>query len=137
MTAKSAGAPLTNSIYWETINWRTVHASVKKLQMRIAKAFRLGKHNKAKALQWILTHSFYAKLIAIKRVTENQGRNTPGVDGALLKTNAAKINVVKHLRRKGYKASPLRRIYIPKKNKKLRPLGIPMTGSAQPFLRRS
>jgi RNA-directed DNA polymerase len=129
MTAHTAGAPLTDSILhpptWKTIEWRKVYATVKKLQMRIAKAFRLGKYNKAKALQWLLTHSFYAKLIAIKRVTENQGRNTPGIDGALLKTPATKMKVAIQLKKRGYQASPLKRIYIPKKNKKLRPLGIP------------
>src|SRR5438445_3345890 len=113
MTANSAGAPLTNSrfnsLIWETIDWRKVYATVKKLQMRIAKAFRLGKHNRAKALQWILTNSFYARLMAIKRVTENQGKHTPGVDGAVLKNSEAKMNVAIHLKRRGYQALPLRR----------------------------
>jgi RNA-directed DNA polymerase len=129
MTASSAGAPLAKSrfktLIWEFIDWRKVYATVKKLQMRIAKAFKSGKHHKAKALQWILTHSFHAKLIAIRRVTENRGKNTPGVDGVVLKDSEAKKNVTMQLKRKGYRASPLRRIYIPKKNKKLRPLGIP------------
>jgi len=53
---------------WSTINWWIVEAQVKQLQMRIAKATREGKYRKVNSLQWILTHSYYAKLLAIKRV---------------------------------------------------------------------
>jgi RNA-directed DNA polymerase len=65
-----------------------IHAScrlnkVKELQMRIAQAVREKKHRLVKSLQWLLTHSFYAKLLAIRRVVTNKGKNTPGVDGAL------------------------------------------------------
>lgn len=74
----TVGAPLAFSKQWESIDWRAVKAQVYKLQMRIAKAIRSGCHNKAKALQWILTNSFYAKILAIKRITQNRGKNTPG-----------------------------------------------------------
>jgi RNA-directed DNA polymerase len=76
-------------------------------------------------LQWLLTHSFYAKLLAVKRVTQNAGRRTPGIDRIIWKTDKQKLNSAYELRRPGYKAQPLRRIYIPKKNGKLRPLSIP------------
>jgi RNA-directed DNA polymerase len=95
------------------------------MQLRIAKAIKIGRYAKAKALQWLLTHSFYPKLLAIKRVTQNTGKRTPGVDGVIWKTDKQKINAACELKRKGYKAQPLRRIYIPKKNGKLRALGIP------------
>ena len=121
----TVGAPLTRNIIWQFIDWKAVEIHVNKLQMRIAKAIRLGKHNKAKALQWILTSSFYAKLLAIKQVTQNKGKNTPGVDHDIWKIPEQKINAIDNLKRRGYKASPLRRIYIPKKNGKRRPLGIP------------
>jgi len=121
----TVGAPLTRNIIWQHIDWKAVEDHVYKLQMRIAKAIRLGHHCKAKALQWILTNSFYAKLLAIKKVTQNKGKNTPGVDHNTWKTPEQKINAVDNLKRNGYKAAPLRRIYIPKKNGKLRPLGIP------------
>jgi RNA-directed DNA polymerase len=85
-----------------------------------------GRHGKAKALQWILTHSYSAKLVAVKRVTSNQGKRTPGVDGVVWTTPRQKITAARSLRRHGYRAQPLRRIYIPKKpGKKLRPLSIP------------
>ena len=115
-------ARLTN---WNLINWKQVEQRVKSLQLRIAKATREGKRNKAKALQWLLTHSFDAKLLAVKRVTENAGKRTPGTDGVRWKTSHQKLQAAKSLIRKGYKALPLRRLYILKKNGKKRPLGIP------------
>ena len=110
---------------WQAINWQAVKAHVLKLQMRIAKAIREGRHGKAKALQWILTHSRSAKLLAVKRVSQNKGSKTSGVDGVILNTDARRMKAVDKLSRKGYQAKPLKRIYIPKKNGKLRPLGIP------------
>ena len=120
-----AGAPSTKIIHWKAIDWPTVKDQVSRLQLRIAKAIKIGRYAKAKALQWLLTHSFFAKLLAIKRVTQNTGKRTPGVDGVIWKTDRQKINAAYELKRKGYKAQPLRRIYILKKNGKLRPLGIP------------
>jgi hypothetical protein len=65
-----AGAPSTRIIHWKAINWPTIEDQVKRLQLRIAKAIKIGRYAKAKALQWLLTHSFSAKLLAIKRVTQ-------------------------------------------------------------------
>jgi RNA-directed DNA polymerase len=93
--------------------------------MRIAKAVKEGRWNKVRTLQHLLTHSFYAKLLAVKRVTSNKGKNTPGVDGVLWQGARAKWRAVTSLRRHGYRPQPLRRIYIPKKNGKKRPLSIP------------
>lgn len=130
-----AGAPPTRNIQWKTINWKTIEYHVKRLQLRIAKVIKIGRFTKAKALQWLLSHSFYAKLLAIKRVTQNTGKRTPGIDGVIWKTNSQKIIAANTLRRKGYKAQPLRRIHILKKNGKLRPLGIPtMSDRAQQAL---
>lgn len=120
-----AGAPSTRFTHWKVIDWKKVENQVKRLQLRIAKAIKLGRYAKAKTLQWLLSHSFFAKLLAIKRVTQNAGKRTPGVDGVIWKTDKQKMAAAHALKRKGYKAQPLRRIYIPKKNRKLRPLGIP------------
>jgi RNA-directed DNA polymerase len=123
-TTSTVGAPSAKT-EWQSIDWKTAKEYVNRLQVRIAKAIKLGHYNKAKALQWILTHSFYAKLLAVKRVTQNKGKNTPGIDHVIWRTPRQKMRAVYSLKRRGYKASPLRRIYIPKKNGKLRPLGIP------------
>jgi RNA-directed DNA polymerase len=120
-----AGALSTKITHWKAINWSTVEYQVKRLQLRIAKAIKIGRYAKAKALQWLLSHSFYGKLLAVRRVTQNTGKRTPGVDGVIWKTDKQKINAVYALKSKGYKAQPLRRTYILKKNGKLRPLGIP------------
>jgi len=93
--------------------------------MRIAKATREGNTREVKAFQRLLTRSFSAKALAVKRVTDNQGKKTPGVDGETWSTPKAKLKAVLSLERNGYKPKPLRRVYIPKSNGKKRPLGIP------------
>jgi RNA-directed DNA polymerase len=125
MTISNEISASSDSALWQSINWKAVEANVLKLQMRIAKATRDGKHGKAKALQWILTHSRSAKLLAVKRVSQNKGSKTPGIDGVVWNTDSRRMKAVNQLSRKAYQAKPLRRIYIPKKNGKLRPLGIP------------
>lgn len=110
---------------WESIDWAKACAYVKKLQMRIVKAQKEGHYSKVKSLQWLLTHSFYAKALAVKRVTSNQGKKTAGVDHELWQTPQAKFKAISKLNRRGYTPKPLRRVYIPKKNGKMRPLGIP------------
>lgn len=110
---------------WDNINWLKCEMAVKKLQARIVKAQKEGHQGKVKALQWTMTHSFYAKALAVKRVTSNKGSETAGVDMETWKTPKAKMSAIADLRRKGYAPQPLRRIHIKKSNGKLRPLGIP------------
>ena len=134
MNAKAC-APSNAPKNWDSIDWKKAAAYVKKLQMRIAKAQKEGRHNKVKALQWTLTHSFYAKALAIKRVTENRGKKTPGVDKILWTTKKEKWEAITTLKRHGYRPLPLRRVYLRKPNGKLRPLGIPtMTDRAMQTL---
>ena len=120
---------------WEEIDWQKARAYVKKLQMRIVKAQKRGHYSKVKSLQWLLTHSFYAKALAVKRVTSNSGKRTSGVDHELWLTPQAKFIAISKLNRRGYRPQPLRRHYIPKKNGKMRPLSIPtMTDRAMQTL---
>mgnify|MGYP001799663318 CR=1 FL=1 len=121
---KSIGASSAGD-QWEAISWPKARLQVYRLQMRIAKAERERKTGKVKALQRILTHSFYAKAIAVKRVTQNKGATTPGVDNIIWRTNVQKMKAALSLKRRGYKTSPLKRIHIAKKSGGLRPLSIP------------
>lgn len=120
---------------WESIDWAKARAYVKKLQMRIVKAQKEGHYSKVKSLQWMLSHSFYAKALAVKRVTSNTGKRTAGVDHELWLTPQAKFKAISKLNRRGYTPKPLRRVYIPKKNGRMRPLSIPtMTDRAMQTL---
>src|SRR5712691_11596653 len=121
----SAGATPSVPRDWHSTDWKKAHVNVRRLQARIVQAMKAGKWGKVKALQHLLTRSFSAKALAVKRVTENQGKNTPGVDKVSWKTPTAKEMAIQELRQRGYTALPLRRLYIPKANGKKRPLGIP------------
>ena len=126
MTAgSSAGAVSPEPKDWSAIPWRSVHREVRRLQARIVKATQAGKWGKVKALQHLLTHSFSGKALAVRRVTENPGKHTPGVDRATWNTPGAKTRAIAALKQRGYRPQPLRRVHIPKKNGKKRPRGIP------------
>src|SRR5579862_9669710 len=118
-------ASLNRPRLWKAIPWMALQEQVRRLQVRIAKAIQLGKYRRASALQWLLTHSRAARLLAVRRVTTNRGANTPGIDNVRWRTDRQKLQAADNLKRHGYKPQPLRRIYIPKKNGKLRPLSIP------------
>ncbi|WP_239543993.1 group II intron reverse transcriptase/maturase [Marinomonas foliarum] len=119
------GAPSHAELIWLWADWCHIEKDVRRLQVRIAKATQEGRWGKVKALQRLLTRSFYSKMLAVKRVTENRGKRTPGIDGKIWSTPAAKSKGALTLKHRGYQPQPLRRIYIPKSNGKKRPLGIP------------
>lgn len=110
---------------WHSINWRQIHRQVRGLQVRIAEATKHQQWRRVKQLQRLLVRSFAARALAVKRVTENRGNRTAGVDGEIWSTPNMKWQAIDRLTRTGYKPKPLRRVYIPKANGKSRPLGIP------------
>src|SRR5579862_1496447 len=98
---------------WNSIDWSEVHRTTRKLQARIAKAVRGGDWRRARRLQRLLAHSTNGKLLAVRRVTENHGRKTPGVDCVTWSTPDSKANAAGTLSSRGYRALPLRRVHIP------------------------
>ena len=124
--ATPAGAVSHKTTEWHAINWRHVHQIVRRLQACIVKALQAGRWGKVKALQHVLAHALSGKALAVKRVTENPGKRTPGVDGDIWESPAKKTKAIDALRQRGYHALPLRRVRIPKAHSaKLRPLSIP------------
>src|ERR671931_775656 len=124
--ATPAGAVFHKAVDWHAIKWQKAHSIVRRLQARIVKATQAGRWGKVRALQRLLTHSFSAKMLAVKRVTENQGKRTPGVDGVIWETPEKKAQAVSTLRQHGYRTQPLRRVYIAKSGGTgKRPLSIP------------
>jgi RNA-directed DNA polymerase len=114
------------NIRWQEIDWKTVTQTVSQLQSRIVKAEKEGDSGKAQRLRSLLLHSFSARLVSVRRVVSNRGKRTPGIDGVVWNTPRAKMQAALNLCRKGYRAYPLRRIYIPKAgSQKGRALGIP------------
>ncbi len=113
-----ACASSEGEMQWHQINWSQANRNVRRLQARIVKATKEGRWNKVKALQWLLTHSLSGKAMAVKQVTENQGKKTSGVDGETWSTPRAKTAAIRSLQRHGYQPKPLRRVYIPKSNEK-------------------
>ena len=93
--------------HWDQVDWPKCERQVRRLQARIVKATREGRWGKVKTLQRLLTCSFSGKALAVKRVTDNQGKHTPGVDGKIWSTPAAKSKAIGTLRRHGYQPLPL------------------------------
>jgi len=134
MDASNCDVASTAWSHWHGIPWQVVHQEVGRLQARIAKAAKAGKWRTVRSLQRLLVRSESAKALSVRRVTENRGRNTPGIDRQTWSTPEAKWNALSTLG-KGYQPQPLRRVYIPKSNGERRPLGIPtMTDRAMQAL---
>ena len=115
---------------WELINWKKIYAYVKKLRQRIFRAEQLGQERKLRKLQRLMIRSKANLLLSIKRVTQiNKGKKTPGIDGQIVLTSKDRLelfNLLKTYNIKYIRPRPAKRAYIPKKNGRMRPLGIPI-----------
>lgn len=126
MTSKLDQLKLINAQNWTQINWFEARLDLADLQYEVLKAFRSGDSTKLRHAQNKLIRSFSARCFAVRKVTSNQGKNTYGVDRVLYNTDALKFEAVKEIQDlRNYQASPVRRVYIPKSDGGLRPLGIP------------
>jgi len=103
-------------VNWQQTNWSQLNKNVHRLQERIAKAVSDSKWRKAKSLQHILTHSYSAKILAVKTVSSNKGARTAGIDKVKWKSHKQKKRAINQLKPHGYKATALRRTYIKKKD---------------------
>ncbi len=114
---------------WDSIDWDTAKRRVRRLQERIFRATRDKDFAKVKNLQKLLVRSQSARLMSVKRVTqENKGKYTPGIDGIVYASSNQRAELVENVRQTNvfnYKCKPLRRVYIPKSSGDKRPLGIP------------
>ena len=125
-TARAVGAVSREAAKWYAMDWQATNRNVRRLQVRIVQATKASRWGKVRALQRLLTHSYSGRVSAVRRVTENNGKKTPGVDKEIWDTPEKKIQAVQALKRRGYQPQPLRRVYIPKSDgKTMRPLGIP------------
>jgi len=112
---------------WDTVDWRGTQRLVRNLRQRIFRATRAGDIKKVRSLQKLMLRSYSNILMSVRRVTQvNAGRNTPGVDRIVVKTPRARGELVDLLDTfQPWRSKPVRRVYIPKRNGKQRPLGIP------------
>ena len=112
---------------WNTLPWKSIQRKVFKLHKRIYRASRRGDSRTVRTLQRLLMHSWSAKLLAVRRITQdNQGKKTAGVDGVKSLTPTQRLRLAQTLTL-GDKAAPVRRVWIPKPGSNdMRPLGIPM-----------
>src|SRR4051812_20659470 len=114
---------------WNVVNWRRANRVVRNLRQRIFRATQANDLRRVRSLQKLMLRCYSNILISVRRVTQvNAGKYTPGVDKLVVKTPAARGRLVGHLATyQPWRASPVRRVYIPKTSDstKLRPLGIP------------
>ena len=123
--------PEDAALRWRQVDWRHAEADVRRLRQRIFTASKAGDLPRVRRLQKLMLRSRANTLLSVRRVTErNAGRLTAGVDGEVVLTPEAKMQLADRVQHnvEPFKAMPVRRVYIPKRGSstKRRPLGIPV-----------
>jgi RNA-directed DNA polymerase len=126
-----ANGPEDGILDWDAVDWRACEERVRRLRQRIFMASRAGDLKRVRNLQKLMLRSRANALLSVRRVSErNAGRETAGVDGEVVLTAKAKMELAERVRRSSgsWRALPVKRVYIPKQGSsaKQRPLGIPV-----------
>lgn len=116
----------TTPTEWRSVNWRKANRSVRNLRHRIFRATTESDYKKVRSLQKLMLRSYANRLLSVRKVTQqNRGKHTAGIDQVVVKTPEGKSMMVDILSDfRAWRVQPTRRVYIPKSNGKLRPLGI-------------